>query len=209
MINKNNANFADLDIIDQEFEITENTDVKVLSEEKFFDNEVLRESQKDMKNFLSDRLDDIVSKENQLKVKPRYSRLKKFQSVKSSDGDQVYYVPYSKEQIEIAQKLHKLSQKKNQRPIERNFQTQHAISIVEGEEYELYDEVEEQIPETREEGIQAETEKQTLVPNKLEIIFKKGVEIKQKESNYTPLKAKKINYDLSVVKNSLSTSPFT
>lgn len=34
-----------------------------------------------------------------------------------------------------------------------------------------------EITETREEGIQAEVTKQTLVPSKLEIIFKKGVEI--------------------------------
>ena len=59
------------------------------------------------------------------------------------------------------------------------------------------------IPETKEEGIQAEVSKQTLIPSMLEIIFKKGVEIPQKDNNFTPLRAKKVNNDLNMVRGSI------
>lgn len=68
-------------------EAKEISNAHVPSEEQFFENEVLRDSHKDLKNLLENKLDNIVNKEEKLKVKPRYSRLKNFQSVKSSDGN--------------------------------------------------------------------------------------------------------------------------
>lgn len=37
--------------------------------------------------------------------KPRFSVLKQFQSIQSSKGDATYYVPYSKDQIELIKRF--------------------------------------------------------------------------------------------------------